>query len=435
MASGRSRMRGSWFVRSSGASSDASGGAEHPARGLERAHGGGRAALLTEARGSLIAAGCVLAVVAALCAGLLFCLSPAPAQAIPTELQSAYLYGDAKTQVDDLTVQAGYVQAEIDALDAELEGYTESFNQLQLQLTDVNQQMTTLRRELKTAEADHAYRVQKYEARICALYKSGGSGDELLTLLLACDGFDDLIQGVRLIATLADQDQRVVDNLSESTDQLNTLLANIDEKKAEELAIRKQIDGQKVQIEAALAERETTLANLDTEIVSIIVAEQKRQQQEKTRLTAALAAMLNGGQIYSGPLPQSDSEIVNQFLETAAYYIGIPYVWAGDRPSTGFDCSGFTQFVYAQHGVDLPHYSGYQAEMGLPVSYDQMQPGDLVAFGFPVHHVGIYIGDGLFIHAPRTGDVIRISYLSEKPNLSAIRRFDLKPRTGAPAVW
>jgi len=122
-------------------------------------------------------------------------------------------------------------------------------------------------------------------------------------------------------------------------------------------------------------------------------------------------------------------------LETAAYYIGIPYVWGGDRPSTGFDCSGYTAYVYAQHGVDLPHYSGFQAEMGTPVMPEDIQPGDLLAFGIPVHHVGIYIGDGLFIHAPRTGDVVSIWELSWKTNLSYIRRFDLQPRYGEPAVW
>ena len=80
--------------------------------------------------------------------------------------------------------------------------------------------------------------------------------------------------------------------------------------------------------------------------------------------------------------------------------MGIPYVWGGTRPSTGMDCSGFTRYVFKQHGVKLPHYSGYQAQMGIPVELADIQPGDLLAFGYPVHHVGIYIGDGLFIHTP-----------------------------------
>ncbi len=184
-----------------------------------------------------------------------------------------------------------------------------------------------------------------------------------------------------------------------------------------------------------MAERENALEGIDSEVRAIIEAEAARQEQERQKLEKALEAMLNGGQIYDGPLPQTDSEVLSQVLETAAYYMGIPYVWAGDRPSTGFDCSGFTQYVFGQHGVYLPHYSGFQAQMGLPVTPEEIMPGDLLAFGCPVHHVGIYVGQGLFIHAPRTGDVIRVSHLSEKNNLAAIRRFPLQPRMGEPSVW
>lgn len=393
------------------------------------------AALLVEARASLIAAGCAFALVAALCVTLLLFLAPAAVDAVPSAPSSTDLQGEAKAQVDDLTTQAVGIQAEIEALDTELEGQTESFNQLQVRLTEVNQQLTALRRELKAAESDHAYRVKKCEARLCSLYKSGGDDEEFLALLLESEGLGDFIQRVRLIATLADLDRRVVDNLEESTDRLNSLLAQIDTIKTEELALREEIENQRQQIETALADRESALSGIDGQIASIIAQEEQRRRAETDGLRSAVLAMLNGWQVYSGGVPQTDDELINQFLETAAYYIGIPYVWAGDRPSTGFDCSGYTAYVYAQHGVSLPHYSGFQAEMGTPVMPEDIQPGDLLAFGLPVHHVGIYIGDGLFIHAPRTGDVVSIWELSWKTNLSYIRRFDIQPRYGEPAVW
>lgn len=381
-------------------------------------------------------AGCsLLLAAAAVCAGFLLWSTVGALAAIPTDLQGVNLYGNVKTQVDDLTTQAGLVQADIDRLDAELEGYTESFNELQLRLTDVNTKMSELRRELGVAEKDHAYRLRKFEDRLIALYKSGGDTEELFVVLLDADGLGDLVNRIRLIATLAGQDQHLVNNLSESTDRLDALLAQIDDAKAEELTIRDKIEGQQKQIETALADRQKALTGLDSEITSIIQKERQRQEQEQARLRQALAAMLNGGQIYTGPLPQTSAEIVNQFLETAAFYMGIPYVWAGDRCATGFDCSGYVAYVYRQHGIGLPHYSGFQAQLGYPVSMDQIQAGDLVAFGFPVHHVGIYIGGGMFIHAPRTGDVIKISQLSERSDLAAIRRFELQPRIGAPAVW
>ena len=91
-------------------------------------------------------------------------------------------------------------------------------------------------------------------------------------------------------------------------------------------------------------------------------------------------------------------------------YLGTPYVWGGSSPS-GFDCSGFVMFVYAQVGVSLPHSSYAQYGVGVAVSQSDLQPGDLVFFD-GLGHVGIYIGGGQFIHAPHTGDVVKISSLS-----------------------
>ena len=91
--------------------------------------------------------------------------------------------------------------------------------------------------------------------------------------------------------------------------------------------------------------------------------------------------------------------------------MGTPYVWAGSAPG-GFDCSGLVMWAYAQVGVSLPHSSYAQYGYGVPVSRDQLQPGDLVFFD-GLGHVGIYIGGDQFVHAPHTGDVVKISSLDE----------------------
>ncbi len=123
----------------------------------------------------------------------------------------------------------------------------------------------------------------------------------------------------------------------------------------------------------------------------------------------------------SGQAPATGGTRAGQVIATAKKYLGVPYKWGGTNPSTGLDCSGFVQLVYKQAGISLPRVSQDQQHSGTKVaSLADARPGDLVTFGNPATHIGIYLGDGKMIHAPRTGDVIKISPLHK--NLSSIRR-------------
>jgi cell wall-associated NlpC family hydrolase len=104
-----------------------------------------------------------------------------------------------------------------------------------------------------------------------------------------------------------------------------------------------------------------------------------------------------------------------QAASIALRYVGVPYVWGGATPA-GFDCSGLVMFAYAQLGLTLPHWTGYQWKLGRVVQPNELQPGDILFFdlrGGNPQHEGMYVGSGLMVQAPHTGDIVRVVPLSE----------------------
>jgi cell wall-associated NlpC family hydrolase len=123
------------------------------------------------------------------------------------------------------------------------------------------------------------------------------------------------------------------------------------------------------------------------------------------------------------------TEIVNE----AASYLGTPYVFGSANPSVGLDCSGLVKVAFAKFGIDLPHYTGSQIQLGRPVaSLAQARPGDLVFFGSDIGHMGIYLGNGQMLHAPETGDVVRVAPV--RTDIVGIRRLTGADAAGLPRL-
>ena len=178
----------------------------------------------------------------------------------------------------------------------------------------------------------------------------------------------------------------------------------------------------KQEIEAGLAERQRLLSSIHSEIARLKAQEERQQallaRQAAARLSFQAAAQAQAlDQAVVGAAAVTPEAAVlpparyGGVVDIAMQYLGIPYVWGGASPS-GFDCSGFVAYVFAQMGVSLPHHAASQYSYGIAVSSDQLEPGDLVFFD-GLGHVGIYIGGGMFIHSPHTGDVVKISSLSD----------------------
>ena len=157
----------------------------------------------------------------------------------------------------------------------------------------------------------------------------------------------------------------------------------------------------------------------------------KKEVQEEIARRPVMALNLEeglpiqGGASYGGvqapDLSKEASPKAQAIIQEAFKYLGVPYVWGGTTPN-GFDCSGFTQYVFRNNGISLPRVSQAQQLVGQKISIADVQPGDLLFNGYPAYHVSIYIGDGKYIHAPRTGDVVKISTVNWS-KVTSISRF------------
>jgi len=134
-----------------------------------------------------------------------------------------------------------------------------------------------------------------------------------------------------------------------------------------------------------------------------------------TTATAAIPGSAAGLAV-QGATQAAASPGTQMAISVAQQFLGTPYKWGGSSPATGFDCSGLVQYAYGQAGVTLPRVAADQYNVGTPIDRNQLQPGDIVFFkdssGY-VHHEGLYLGGGKFLHAPHTGDVVKISSLDE----------------------
>jgi cell wall-associated NlpC family hydrolase len=205
---------------------------------------------------------------------------------------------------------------------------------------------------------------------------------------------------------VSDQDTQILNEVRRFKAEVKDREAQLKDARARQEQVVAERAAQKQAIEGQLAERQTLLSSIKDQIAEIQARERAAQQRMETQARARLASQpSSGGGSGSAPAAQYGGVV-----GVAMQYLGIPYVWGGSSPS-GFDCSGFVMYVYAQVGVSLPHNAAAQYGYGASVSRSELAPGDLVFFN-GLGHVGIYIGGNQFIHSPHTGDVVKISSLT-----------------------
>jgi peptidoglycan DL-endopeptidase CwlO len=324
--------------------------------------------------------------------------------------------------IESKRAQAEAIIAEVESMNHELEATIEAWNYANVELDRIDTDLQSNAKHLAAARKSLGVAQMRIQERLRDLYING-EGDSTLEVILGSQSLDDIIARLDAIERVSSQDTRILRTVKQYRKEVETRRENLQEARSDQARIVAEQAAQKQSIESQISEQNQLLASVKDEIAEIRAEEQRRQaalaaQARAAAQAAQLAAQASSQETYdtAAVVPTYDADApaarYGHVVGIALQYLGIPYVWGGSSPSTGFDCSGFTSYVYAQVGVSLPHHAASQYNMGTPVAYEQLAPGDLVFFS-GLGHMGIYIGGGQFIHAPHTGDVVKISSLSD----------------------
>jgi cell wall-associated NlpC family hydrolase len=296
------------------------------------------------------------------------------------------------------------IKAQIDALNEKAEAITERFNSARDRLAELQKQSRLTQRQLERDQATLTKSERKLAAQAAAAYRTGGL-DAAMSLVSSGSPQTFLSQTSTLQEVAHYQASQVAAaNAAQRTMNAAQSLHSAQVKQQRETLA--SITAQRNQINTLLSQRKALLSRLTT----------AARAQYNAQANAVAARQLALRSSYTGPASGQAAAAV-QF---AYNQLGKPYYYGGAGPNS-FDCSGLTMRAWGAAGVALSHNAAAQQSSIPGVSLGALQPGDLVFFGSPAHHVGIYIGGGRMIHAPHTGTVVQITSLSSYPPTTAGR--------------
>lgn len=360
-------------------------------------------------------------------------------------LSSANAHGD---PIGDLQARANDIAAQISQLQAQIEADSNAWEAARFRVSQLQTEIQASEAKVEQAKADEAAKRKQLAQYALNAYVSGGEGTDLSTMLDPDSDKLDQRRGYTLSA-VGDR-QELIDQLQASqritADQISKLKTDQQAAQSEQ----DQADAKRRSAQAAAQRLEALRSQVQGELAELVRQKQEaearaaqqrayEQAQADARAQAARAqAQASAAPRVPAPATGSGSSgtgssqpsvsiptngsVASIAIAAAQSQLGVPYVWGGASPGSGFDCSGLTMWAYAQAGISLPHYTVSQEQVGRVVPLSQIQPGDLV-FYWGAGHVALYVGGGSVIHAPHTGDVVRYGSLYMGPPELVVRPY------------
>jgi cell wall-associated NlpC family hydrolase len=323
--------------------------------------------------------------------------------------------------VDAKRQQAQSVLAQINQLDSSLERARTRLIAATDTLHTIDHSLAINKVGLRAARSNLKASQRALMQRLVVIYTTR---DEQSTLgvMLGAKSITDLVTRIEAVQNVSSQDVTVMKDVVRFKTEVTQHQHALVRAHRQQASLVHERAAAKASLSSQLSHQQRLLSSIKGQIAHLLVAAQARA------LASAAAARARYDTAQAAALAQAAGDPIGVTASTpdgttvappsqyggvvgiAMRYLGTPYVWGGASPG-GFDCSGLVMYAYAQMGISLPHYTGAQWNVGVPVSRSDLQPGDLVFFD-GLGHVGIYIGGGQFIHAPHTGDVVKISSMT-----------------------
>jgi peptidoglycan DL-endopeptidase CwlO len=318
-----------------------------------------------------------------------------------------------------LAAKAKALQAKLDAQHAEVERLAERLNatedrrdRLQRRLDGLQARQRAAQKELDAAQA-------QLDEQARATYMSGPQW--MLGELVGGANPTDAMRRIPMQKAALEARAAIVTDVRIRKDEVDSLNERVAADLAEAQLVHQRQDDERRQVQRLATQLQTTLDKIDEQLAGYLEAEQARS--EAARRAAWSGYMSGVGTVQSwlqaGPVARAA-------VRWALAQLGDPYRWGATGPDS-FDCSGLTSSAYRAAGVSIPRVSRAQWGAGPHVQVDRLLPGDLVFYadnpGDPasIHHVGLYIGNGLMVHAPHTGDVVRVASIWRESYAGATR--------------